>query len=504
MSASTGGAVARGAVWMLLARAADRVGGIVSIAVTARYLSPADFGTFQMALSVSALVEMFSLLGFEWTMVRHPDPKREHFDTAFTLQLLFSGAATLIILLLAYPFASFYRTPELAPIIMVMSVTPLLWGINNLALVHLRREYRFEEDFWRMCIPRIISLVAGIALAIWLQSYWALIGGFIIAKVASVAIGYVLHPYRPRLSLAVWRELLGVSMWMQLSTVIDNMRLRIADLVIGRALGSHPLAIFKMSNELANLPQAEFVGALNSAVFPKYGRLQHDKVQLRAAYIDILSLTLLVGLPVAAGLAFTAPAAVMLLLGPKWIEVVPVIQIVAFGALAGALGSNTQFVLLTAAKASLNSALSACSLAFLTALLVVMTLKWGTLGAAAGFTLSSIAVLPIHYAVLRRTIGLNVVEIWHRVWRSLVAVVAMAAALSVVSPAMQSISVWDAAWRLTLAAAIGGAAYVAAVLALWRASGQPDGVEHLLIAAARDIWTRVGARILRTRLTPGA
>ena len=488
---------------MLLARAADRIGGIISISILARYLSPADFGTFQMALSVIAIVEMFSLLGFEWTMVRHPDPKREHFDTAFTLQLAFSTVASVIILLVAYPFASFYRTPELAPIIMVMALAPMLWGVNNLALVHLRREYRFEEDFWRMCIPRIVTLVASIVLAVWWQSYWALIVGYLIARLASVVVGYILHPYRPRLSLATWRELMGFSIWMQLSTVIDNMRNRVGDLAISRVLGSHPLAIFKMANELASLPQSEFVGALNSAVFPKYGRLQNNIAQLRAAYVDILSLTLLVGLPVAVGLWFTAPSAVMLLLGEKWVEVTPVIAMVTYGAFAGAIGSNTQFVLLSANKPNINSALSACSLGFLLILLVAMTYKWGIMGSAAGFTIASIAVLPIHYIVLRRTLGLTLREIWPQVWRSIVAVAAMAAVLIVAAPDMTAATSLEAAWRLAAAAAIGGTAYITTVYTLWRMTGRPDGVEHLLIGAARDIWTRLGTRFLGVRVTGG-
>ena len=90
MTADTGGMVARGVAWMLLARAADRIGGILSIAVMARFLAPNDFGMFQMALSVMALVEVFTLFGFDWALIRHPDPTREHFDTAFTLQLIVS------------------------------------------------------------------------------------------------------------------------------------------------------------------------------------------------------------------------------------------------------------------------------------------------------------------------------------------------------------------------------------------------------------------------------
>ncbi len=497
MSADTGGAVARGAVWMLLARGVDRLGGIVSIAITARYLSPADFGTFQMALSVIALVEVFSLLGFEWAMVRHPNPTREHFDTAFTLQLMCSAAATVLILALAYPFAAYYRTPELVNIVLVMACTPLMWGFNNMALVHLRREYRFERDFWRMFMPRVVSLVTTIGLAIWWQSYWALILGLIATKAMQLASGYLLHPYRPRLSLLHWRELMGFSVWLQLSAIIDGLRTRIADLVVGRLEGSHSLAIFNMTTELANLPQGEFVGAINSAVFPKYGRLQGDIKALRGAYVDILSLTFLAGLPFAVGLAFTAQSAVLLLLGAKWVEVIPVIQFVAFGAFAYAVGGNTPFVLISAGRPNINAALGAGTLVVLLVMLILLTSRMGINGAALGFTIASFLVLPVHFLILRKSIGLSLREVWPRVWRSLVAVVVMWGALHLVAPDMQATTSLDAAWRLAIAAGIGGAVYAAAVVGLWNLSGRPQGVEQLLINAARDITTRVGQRVFK-------
>ena len=85
---------------------------------------------------------------------------------------------------------------------LVLGCLPFIAGVNNLAIAHLRREMRFEADFWRMFVPRILSFIACILGAVLWQSYWALIAGVFAGKIASTAMGYVLHPYRPRLSLA--------------------------------------------------------------------------------------------------------------------------------------------------------------------------------------------------------------------------------------------------------------------------------------------------------------
>ena len=220
MAADSDGVVARGVAWILLARVIDRMGGIVSLAITARYLTPSDFGLFQMALSVMVLVEILALFGFDWSLVRHPNPTREHFDTAFTLQLIAGIVGFVLIAALAYPFAVAFRNPDLVLPIIVMGLLPLVAGCNNLATALLRREMRFEADFWRMFVPRVVNITACIALAVWWQNYWALIAAALILRIGFTVMGYVLHSYRPRLTLAKWHELMSFSVWVQISNFI--------------------------------------------------------------------------------------------------------------------------------------------------------------------------------------------------------------------------------------------------------------------------------------------
>ena len=56
MTAVTGGKVARGAAWMLVARLTDRAIGLASTVILARLLSPADFGLVAMAMAVTGLI----------------------------------------------------------------------------------------------------------------------------------------------------------------------------------------------------------------------------------------------------------------------------------------------------------------------------------------------------------------------------------------------------------------------------------------------------------------
>jgi len=71
----------------------ERSIGIISLA---RLLIPADFGLVAMAMSVIAIVELATAFSFEMALIQKADPVREHFDTAWTLNILIAVAGAVL------------------------------------------------------------------------------------------------------------------------------------------------------------------------------------------------------------------------------------------------------------------------------------------------------------------------------------------------------------------------------------------------------------------------
>src|SRR3546814_2967316 len=72
---------------------------------------------------------------------------------------------------------------------------------------------------------------------------------------------------------------------------------------------------------------AELIAPIKQVLFPGYARIAHDIALLRKAFLDAYGILVLVALPVAIGIGLTARYFVPLLLGPKWVQAVPVIEI---------------------------------------------------------------------------------------------------------------------------------------------------------------------------------
>ena len=69
---------------MVSFRLIDRSLGLISTAILARLLLPADFGLVAMAMSIIGLIELATAFSFEIALIQQAKPERVHYDTAFT------------------------------------------------------------------------------------------------------------------------------------------------------------------------------------------------------------------------------------------------------------------------------------------------------------------------------------------------------------------------------------------------------------------------------------
>ena len=100
-------AMGRGAIWMIASRLSQRILGFVSTVFLARLLAPTDFGVVSIAVSIVAALELMGAFSFDTILIQKQDATREHYDTVWTIGLIFNGLYALILVALAWPAAAF-------------------------------------------------------------------------------------------------------------------------------------------------------------------------------------------------------------------------------------------------------------------------------------------------------------------------------------------------------------------------------------------------------------
>lgn len=480
--------MARGALWMVLLRLSVRSIGLISTIILARLLIPADFGLVAMATSIIAFLELSTAFSFDIPLIQKQDADRSYFDSAWTLNAAFYTVLTLLLLLLAQPAALFYQDARLENVVYVLAAGFFVRGFENIGIVYFRKELDFRKDFILMLAKKVIGFMVTIPLAFLLRSYWSLVAGIVIGNILGVALSYLLHPFRPRFSLAAVRELFHFSKWLVLNNGIYFLRHRSPDFIIGRISGPAALGIFTLAHEISTLPSTELVAPINRAVFPGYSKLAGDLSKLRESYMDVLTMIAVVALPSGFGIAAVAIPLVDLLLGPKWAAAAPIVGILALYGSLVAMHSNYGAVFNAIGKPHLITWVGGIDITILVSGSIVLGLLYGPVGVAAAYLGSTILISPVVFFAVSREINLRFGDLIRVIWRPVVSSLSMFAALSALArnPTVIAYASW---LELVVLVSFGVVLYGALSFGLWLLEGRPRSAEFIL---ARKMATKLG------------
>ena len=487
---------AKGAGWMILAQLLDRGIGLVSTLILARFLAPDDYGIVAMAMSVAGLLNLLRAFGLEVVLIQHPSPQRIHYDTAWTMNIIVSIFVGLSLLALAVPMASFYREPQLTLVMALLGLAPVVEALRNIGVVNFRRDLDFDLEFRFLFIGRLIRFVVAVSLAFLLRNHWALVWGILISRVAEVVLSYAMNAYRPRLSLGALGELFHFSKWLLSKNLIQLLTQRSSDFVVGRFSGAAALGLFNVANEIASLPSSELAAPINRAIYPSFARQAADRGALRRSLLDVVAMVFLLTLPLGVGLIATSHLIVPLMLGPKWLETIPIVSTLALYGLLDGLSSNTGSMFLALGKPQVVTRLAAVQLVVLLPGLFWGVSKAGALGAAWAYVASSGVVILLSYWVLLRELELPASAFMGRIWRPITSALVMAVAVSGLAATLPApSSLIETALQLLLLVSLGGLVYLGAVFGLWFASGRPAGGEgHVADLVVERVGPILGRR----------
>jgi lipopolysaccharide exporter len=471
---------------MIGARLAERALGFASIACLARLLTPADFGLVAMAGSVAGFIEVFSAFGFDWALVRHPAPTRAHYDSAWSLRLLL-GLLTAAALIAAGPLAAaFYKQPATASLLTVLAFCTLVGSLENIGVVDFRRNFEFSREFWLRTASRIAGFAVSVSVAYFFHSYWALVLGTLGSRAAATAMSYALHPYRPRWSLTTATELLGFSVWLLLTNLVEFMRVRFADFFVGRVFGPRMTGIYSVASEIAHLSTTELAAPINRVVFSMYSKNSNDIDAMKSAFLQVASVIWMAALPMAAGIIATSNEIVAMLLGPAWADAGLLVRILAVGGGLAVMTANVHYVYVALGYTRLSTIVAAAGLAVMVILAPIGASLIGLPGVGFAYVTATAIGIPLNYYLLRRLVGIRFRDLLSRVWRCVAAALSMLAVILAVFPTERTIGLAVATEAFALKVLLGAASYGAFLYVLWRLAGRPYGPEQTALAVARD------------------
>ena len=460
--------------------------GLVSTAILARLLMPADFGIVAMAMVIVGLFDVFTFLGVDLALIRNREASRAHYDTAWTIGLI-QKAGIALMLVIASPLAALYfKEPRVLPVIWVLAAAGIVGGLGNIGVVDFRKDLNFAKDFQLGVLRKILGFVVTISLAFWLRSYWALILGSLFRSVAGVGLTYAMHPYRPRLCLAKFRDIWSFSQWLLFFHVGRFLTAKIDRFVIGAFGNASAMGAYQVADYATTSFTNELVLPVGRAAFPSYARLAHAPAELAEAYRKTLGFIALLCIPAGFGVSAIAGDLVTVLLTDKFAQSVPIVEWLGlFGASAGLTFSAFPLIL-AAGSIKRYAQLTWGHLIVLGAMfLVVMGAHDITRIAMVRALIGTLYIGPVFFLVTR-IVPVGFAGLVGAVIRPALA----GATMFFVVRTVESAFLGSPFLALAVKVAVGAGVYGLSLLVLWFISGRPDGPERTVLTMVRQKLSR--------------
>jgi len=329
----------RSSFWQYLGSWIDKLIGFVSTLILARILLPDDFGVVAAASIITGFFHVIASVGTDLYLIRKNKVTRTDLNTGWTINVIMKFLSAISIFLLAGTIADFMGDDRLVQVLQIISLSSFLSGFNNIGMVLYEKEYKYRPRFIVRLSSRIIGFLIKVALALYLNNYWA----FIIAELVEVSIfligTFIAHSFRPHFSLVNWKEQWFFSQWILLKSIFVFLRFRVDDILLSRFLLLDTLGVYTVSKELASLPAGQIIAPVMEPLYVGLSDIHDNKLLFADRVHKALSLLFIIVLPVSLGIHVTADNLVYTFLGEKWQHAVPIVMIIAFTLIPGMLGN---------------------------------------------------------------------------------------------------------------------------------------------------------------------
>ena len=388
--------VIRGGFWIFALRMSARAFGLIRLTILARILAPHDFGLMGIALLTMATLETFSQTGFQQALIQKKDDTDTYLDAAWTV-LILRGFILFIILFFMAPYvAIFFKVPQAKLIIQVIGLSVLFQAFTNIGVVYFQKELEFNKQFIYQLSRTLADFIVAISAVLILQSVWALVFGLLAGNFVGFVVSYLMHPYRPRLSLNLKKakELFGFGKWLLGSSIVVFLSNQGDDIFLGRVLGVTALGFYQMAFRFANLPGSE-IGVLSRVAFPAYSKLQDNIPKLRNGYLKMLRFVNFLSIPLVGGIFVLGPKFTQIFLGDKWMPIVPALRILAISVMIRVIVGTSGALFNAKGRPDMSFKMDLARVITLAVAIYPLTMLWKISGTSLSVLLAVCATIPI-------------------------------------------------------------------------------------------------------------
>lgn len=307
---------------------------IVSISL-ARLLVPEEFGTIGLLYLFTGIAGAFVDSGLSAALIQRQDITHADESTVFWFNLAVGSLVTVLLWILAPVIAHFYDQPALIPITQILSVNILGVAVGSIHATLLTKQLNFRVLLKIGAIATVLSGTVAIIMAVQGFGVWALIVQMLTATLTTTLQLWVFSRWRPALVFDFHsvRRLFGFGGYLLAASLLNVTYNSLYSILIGKIYGIRDLGFYGLADNMQQFSVGLLTNIVSRVTFPLFSTVAHDKAKLKRGMCLATRNIMFVNAPMMLGLAVVAEPLVLVIIGDRWLSVVPIFQVLCLGSI---------------------------------------------------------------------------------------------------------------------------------------------------------------------------
>lgn len=324
--------IRRGTFFVFISKYSNILIGLVINSILARFLSPNEYGVVGV---VTVFITFFGILGdigVGTAIVQNRDLTHKDVSDIFKITILLSLCLGLSFYLLSYGIAWFYESDVYILIGQFLAISVFFASLAGVPRSLLMKNKSFKL---LGAIDITASLTTGILvvfLAMKGYSYYSIIWRSILSNLMVCVMCFYFSKLRllEGFGFGGFRKIARYSGFQFAFNFLNYFSRNLDNILIGKFMGNQNLGIYSQSYQLMMYPVANLTHVITPVLHPVLARYVDQPKTIFEEYLKVVNILAMLGIPISIFVFFSSTEIVYFVLGPKWMDVAPVLQI--FGA----------------------------------------------------------------------------------------------------------------------------------------------------------------------------
>ncbi len=318
--------------WSFIDRGGQQFIQLVFGCILARLLAKDEFGLVAVLAVFTAIANILQESGFSAALIRKKNAVAADFSSVFYFNVVISLFIYLILFFSAPLIASFYDKPILTDLSRLIFLAFVFNAFGIIQNVNLIRHMDFKTNTRITLISFLASGIVAISMAFAGYGVWSLGVQLVLQSLLRTLLMWFFVRWRPTAGFSSLhlKSMASYSVKLLMSSVINQICGNLYAIIIGKHFSMGQAGVYSQANKLSVIPQSVISDGIRNVAYPVLTKID-DEERLKNAFRKIVRMTAFISFPTAMLLITLAEPIIVILLSNKWIDAVPLLQILAIG-----------------------------------------------------------------------------------------------------------------------------------------------------------------------------